>query len=333
MSIHRWTMLFMTLLPIIALWVRQWKLRRLKVFKFKTLLRIQFRSKNIQTFFQTRKCLQHLPMSVGWLVSKSHFRISNLWSPFCATVVFEEPTAMLLGSPPSPRRSTPSPRRSTPSPRRSTPSPMRSTPSPLMQKKDFLLQKKSTYLFFLIYISCRPLHFQRSGGSPKATTKAQAGCLGATQSGSPTICVQGQQNEGPSKTSCQVPQPTCFSKVRRGPCLVALHLTPVSEWVTRSICHSFELAQLRGLGACYKARSDLWKDAGVPSLQMAFGSVSSCLNKLVAEEKERVRSRRWEGESLISTVSAENIKIKRRWWKSKKQNQKCVEERLCSTKL
>ena len=60
----------------------------------------------------------------------SHFRISNLWSPFCATVVFEDPTAMLLGSPPSPRRSTPSPRRSTPSPRRSTPSPRRSTPSP-----------------------------------------------------------------------------------------------------------------------------------------------------------------------------------------------------------
>jgi len=50
--------------------------------------------------------------------------------------------------------------------------------------------------------------------------------------------------------------------------------------------------------------SSLWKDAGVPSLQMAFGSVSSCLNKLVAEEKERVRSRRWEGESLISTVLA-----------------------------
>ena len=62
-------------------------------------------------------------------------------------------------------------------------------------------------------------------------------------------------------------------------------------------------------------------------MQMAFGSVSSCLNKLVAEEKERVRSRRWEGESLISTVLAENInKIKRRWWK-------CVEERFCSTKL
>ena len=53
-------------------------------------------------------------------------------------------------------------------------------------------------------------------------------------------------------------------------------------------------------------------------MQMAFGSVSSCLNKLVAEQKERVRSRRWEGESLISTVLAENIKIKRRWWKSKK---------------
>ena len=68
--------------------------------------------------------------SVGWSVSKSYFRISNLWSPFCATVVFEDPTAMLLGSPPSPRRSTPSPRRSTPSPRRSTPSLRRSTPSP-----------------------------------------------------------------------------------------------------------------------------------------------------------------------------------------------------------
>ena len=54
-------------------------------------------------------------------------------------------------------------------------------------------------------------------------------------------------------------------------------------------------------------------------MQMAFGSESSCLNRLVAEEKERVRSRRWEGESLISSVLAENIKIiKRRWWKSKK---------------
>ena len=40
---------------------------------------------------------------------------------FYATVVFDDPPAMLLGSPPSPRRSTPSPRRSTPSPRRSTP--------------------------------------------------------------------------------------------------------------------------------------------------------------------------------------------------------------------
>ena len=49
---------------------------------------------------------------------------------FCATVVFDDPPAMLLGSPspPSPRRWTPSPRRSTPSPRRSTPSPRRSTP-------------------------------------------------------------------------------------------------------------------------------------------------------------------------------------------------------------
>ena len=67
--------------------------------------------------------------SVRPSVSKSHFWISNLWSPFCAAVVFDDPTAMLLGSPPSPRRSTPSPRRSTPSPRRSTPSPRRSTPS------------------------------------------------------------------------------------------------------------------------------------------------------------------------------------------------------------
>ena len=72
----------------------------------------------------------HVSKLVSKLVSPSHFRISNLWSPFCATVVFDDPTAMLLGSPPSPRRSTPSPRRSTPSPRRSTPSPRRSTPSP-----------------------------------------------------------------------------------------------------------------------------------------------------------------------------------------------------------
>ena len=70
------------------------------------------------------------PTHVSWLARWSHFRISNLWSPFCATVVFDDPPAMLLGSPPSPRRSTPSPRRSTPSPRRSTPSTRRSTPSP-----------------------------------------------------------------------------------------------------------------------------------------------------------------------------------------------------------
>ena len=39
---------------------------------------------------------------VGPLVRWSHFRISNLWSPFCATVVFDDPTAMLLVYPPSP---------------------------------------------------------------------------------------------------------------------------------------------------------------------------------------------------------------------------------------
>ena len=72
----------------------------------------------------------HVRWSVRPKVSQSHFWISNLWSPFCATVVFEDPTAMLLGSPSSPKRSTPSPRRSIPSPRRSTPSPRRSTPSP-----------------------------------------------------------------------------------------------------------------------------------------------------------------------------------------------------------
>ena len=38
-----------------ALWVKQWKLRRSKVFKFKTLLRVQLLSKNIQTFVKLWK--------------------------------------------------------------------------------------------------------------------------------------------------------------------------------------------------------------------------------------------------------------------------------------
>ena len=44
----------------------------------------------------------HVSPSVRPLVGPSHFRISNLWSPFCATVVFDDHTAMLLVSPPSP---------------------------------------------------------------------------------------------------------------------------------------------------------------------------------------------------------------------------------------
>ena len=69
------------------------------------------------------------------------FRIS----PFFATVVFDvindDPPAMLLVSPPSPRRSTPSPRRSTPSARRSTPSARRLPPSPSFFEPKCILTK------------------------------------------------------------------------------------------------------------------------------------------------------------------------------------------------
>ena len=59
-------------------------------------------------------------MSVRWLVRKlvgwSYFWISIAPGHFCATVVFDDPPAMLRRLPPSPRRLTPSPRRSPPSP-------------------------------------------------------------------------------------------------------------------------------------------------------------------------------------------------------------------------
>ena len=53
----------------------------------------------------------------------------------------------------------------------------------------------------------------------------------------------------------------------------------------------------------------LWNEACVPSLQMALGSESSCLRRVVAEEEVRKRIRRWEGGILMSTNAAANTQI------------------------
>ena len=46
----------------------------------------------------------------------------------------------------------------------------------------------------------------------------------------------------------------------------------------------------------------LWKEAGVPSLQMALGSESSWRTRLVLEERGRRRRRRLEGGIIVAKV-------------------------------
>ena len=48
----------------------------------------------------------------------------------------------------------------------------------------------------------------------------------------------------------------------------------------------------------------LWKEAGVPSLQMALGSESSWRTRLVLEERGRRRRRRLEGGIIVAKVVA-----------------------------